>query len=105
MDFICRNPGAKHAADQIWKGSIRDLKKEGKNIEAQITGKGSQMQVIIGKYTYGNYICVPDWGIGSPLASLGDRFWNREQLERHMSRTDAITISEALNVIKEEGMV
>ena len=44
-------------------------------------------------------------GIGSPLASLGDRFWNREQLERHMSRTDAITISEALNVIKEEGMV
>lgn len=27
MDFICRNPDAKHAADQIWKGSIRDLKK------------------------------------------------------------------------------
>ena len=39
------------------------------------------------------------------VAALGDRFWNREQLERHMSRTDAITISEALNVIKEEGMV
>ncbi len=105
LDFICMNPDAEYPADQVWKGSIRHIKKEGKTIEAEITGKGSRMMVVIGRYTYGNYICVPDWGIGSPLASLGDRFWNRGQLERHMSRPDAITISEALKVINEEGMV
>lgn len=105
MDFICMNPDAEHAADQIWKGHLQGIRKEGKTIEAQISGKGSRMQVIIGEYAYGNYICVPDWGIGSPLGSLDDRFWNQEQLERHMSRSDAITIAEALNMIKKEGMV
>lgn len=104
MEFICMNPDAEYASDQIWRGNVQCIKKEGKTIAVEITGKGSQMVAVIGEYIYGNYICIPNWGVGCPLASLDDRFWNREQLERYMSRPDAITVSEALNVINKEGM-
>lgn len=104
LEFICMNPDAEYAADQIWRGNVRCIEKTGNTIIAQITGKGSQMTAVIGEYPYGNYICIPDWGIGSPLAALDDRFWNRERLERYLSQADAITISEALNVIHKEGM-
>lgn len=104
MEFICENAEAECAADQTWKGNVISIEKEGDTIIAEISGKGSQMVVIIGKYIHGNYICIPDWGVGSPLASLDDRFWNRGHLERYMSRPDAITVSEALNTIYKEGM-
>lgn len=104
MEFICMDPDAEYAADQKWKGNIIYMEKEGNSTLVQISGKGSRMVAVIGKYRYGNYICIPDWGIGSPLASLDDRFWNREQLERYLSRPDAITVSEALNVIYKNGM-
>ena len=104
MEFICMNPGAEYAADQIWEGNIICIEKAGNSITARISGKGSEMVAVIGEYRYGNYICIPSWGIGSPLASLDDRFWNREQLERYLSRPDAITVSEALNILHREGM-
>lgn len=71
-------------------------------MEADISGKGSAMHVIIGRYEYGRYLCIPDCGVGSTLAALDDCFWNREQLERQMGRTDAITLSEALKAISKE---
>lgn len=104
MEFICRNPGAACAADQNWKGSVRSIEKGRDLMVAEISGKGSRMVAIIGNYIHGNYICIPDWGVGSPLAALNDRFWNREHLERYLSRPDAITISEALHAIYKEGM-
>jgi len=64
-----------------------------------ISGKGSAMHVIIGEYEYGRYLCIPDWGVGSPLAELDDSFWNREQLERRIGRVDAITVSEAVKTL------
>lgn len=102
MEFICHNPAAKYACDQIWKGSVENLVQEGSVLEADIEGKGSAMHVIIGKYQYGRYLCVPGWGIGSELAGLDDSFWNQEQLERHLPTADAITVTEALKTISQE---
>ena len=102
MEFYCENPGAKKAGDQIWKGYVGEIRCYGDNVEADISGKGSAMHVIIGCYEYGRYLCIPDWGIGSALAELDDSFWNREQLERRMSKVDAITLTEALKVISKE---
>ena len=102
MEFYCENPEAKNARDQIWKGDVKQLKRQGDCVEADITGKGSAMHVIIGSYEYGRYVCIPDWGIGSALAGLDDSFWNQEQLERRMSKVDAITLSEALKAISKE---
>ena len=102
MEFFCENPAAGHADDRIWKGYVKQLRRHGDTVEADISGKGSAMHVIIGRYEYGRYLCIPDWGIGSTLAALDDCFWNREQLERQMGRTDAITLSEALKAISKE---
>ena len=99
MEFICENPAAKYAGDKIWKGYVKQLKRHGDSVEADISGKGSAMHVIIGCYEYGRYVCIPEWGIGSALAALDDCFWNREQLERRLGTADAITLSAALKVI------
>lgn len=102
MEFICENPAAEYTVDRIWKGYVKQIRCHGDTVEADISGKGSAMHVIIGRYEYGRYLCIPDWGIGSVLAALDDCFWNREQLERRLGRADAITLSEALKVISKE---
>lgn len=102
MEFLCENPAARHADDRIWKGHVQRIRYHGDTVEADISGKGSAMHVIIGRYEYGGYLCIPDWGIGSALAALDDCFWNREQLKRWLSIADAITLSEALRLISEE---
>ena len=102
MEFFCENLSAKHAVDRIWKGQVKQIRRHGDTVEADISGKGSAMHVIIGWYEYGRYPCIPDWGIGSALAELDDCFWNREQLGRRFCRADAITLSEALKVVSKE---
>lgn len=102
MEFFCENLGAEYASDKIWKGRIEQLLCRGDTIEMDVSGKGSAMHVIIGGYEYGRYVCIPEWGIGSPLSELADSFWNREQLERWMGRVDAITLSEALKAVSKE---
>ena len=99
MEFFCENPVAEYASDQIWKGYVKQLKRHGDSVEAEISGKGSAMYVIIGCYEYGRYVCIPEWGICSALVALDDCFWNKEQLERRLDTADAITLSEALKVI------
>lgn len=98
MKYICKNPSADYVVDREWEGQV-DLKaRKEHSAELNISGKGSQMYAIIGQYEYGWYICIPEWGVGSPLAGLTDVFWNREQLSRWLSPVDAITIAEALRI-------
>lgn len=102
MEFFCENPRAEYACDKIWKGQVEIIRCRNGTIEMNVSGKGSAMHVILGRYEYGTYLCIPDWGIGSPLSGLDDSFWNQEQLERRMGRVDAITLSEALKIISRE---
>ena len=67
MEFFCENPAAGHADDRIWKGYVKQLRRHGDTVEADISGKGSAMHVIIGRYEYGRYLCIPDCGVGSTL--------------------------------------
>lgn len=94
MEFFCENTEAEYACDRIWKGHIEQIQ-----IEMDVFGKGSAMHIIIGEYEYGRYLCIPDWGVGSPLAGLDDDFWNRKQLERRIGRVEAITVSEAIKTL------
>lgn len=102
MKFYCMNPDAIYACDQIWEGRVLKVIKNKDTLEADIEGKGSAMHVIVGKYQNGQYLCMPGWGVGSELTSLDDSFWNQEQLERYLSKADAITITEALKTISQE---
>lgn len=103
MKYICKNLLADDVKDCEWEGQVylKILTPKVRNehsTELDISGKGSQMYTRIGEYEYGWYICIPEWGVGSPLASLTDVFWNQEQLSRWLSPADAITIVEALKI-------
>lgn len=53
------------------------------DIEMDIEADGWTYHTIIGKHRDGNYICIPNWSIGSELAGLQDIFWNSERLREH----------------------
>lgn len=61
-----------------------------------IEGRGSDFDVIVGKYSGGNFICIPAIDVGCGLAQFEDRFWNMEKLSKFVTITDAATISKAL---------
>lgn len=54
-------------------------------IEADIHANGWSFHIIVGKHKNGNYICIPNWSIGSELTSLTDTFWNSERLKNYTS--------------------
>ena len=61
------------------RGEIR-LLSGGEPLEMEIHANGWTFHTIVGKHKYGNYICIPNWSIGSELAYLQDEFWNSERL-------------------------
>lgn len=74
-------------------------------IEADIDANGWNFHVIVGKHINGNYICIPNWNVGSELANLSDVFWNRERLTHYTNLGDensnliAIALAELCNVL------
>ena len=50
MEFFCENPAAEYAGDRLWKGHVKQIRCHGDTVEADISGKGSAMRVIIGRY-------------------------------------------------------
>ena len=79
-----------------WKGSWLELNAGDEAKELLISGRGSLYTVILGKYTSGHFLCIPELGIGCPLSRLSDVFWNFERLCELICRTDAATIAYAL---------
>jgi len=72
--------------------------------ELEVSARYSSFHIICGRHAYGNYICVPNWGIGTELARLCDSFWNLERLATYYSElpmVDAISIVDALAAISE----
>lgn len=52
-------------------------------IEADIEANGWTFHVIVGNHKGGQYICIPNWNIGTELAGLSDTFWNSERLSHY----------------------
>ena len=74
-------------------------------VEADIEANGFSFHIIAGKHSNGNYICIPNWNIGSELAGFSDTFWNRERLSNYAelnplnSSIIAAALAEINNVI------
>ena len=49
-------------------------------LEMEIKANGWTFHTIVGSQANGNYICIPNWSIGSEYAQLDDEFWNAERL-------------------------
>lgn len=82
---------------QKWKGSI-SLIQLTEPYEVEISARGSTFHMIFGAYEYGNYLCIPNWNIGTEMASLSDRLWNYERLTQYvgLAEVDACSVVDAL---------
>lgn len=82
-----------------WTGTAAILRKTSFLVEADIRGRGFSFSVIAGKYFYGNYLCIPEIGVGTCISRWDDLFWNRERLSRYMNETDAATVAAGVKFI------
>jgi len=81
-----------------WLGMITSLTKFGSHYELKIESR-SGFIVVIGKTSYGNFACIPDYNVGCHLSTLKDLFWNSERLSTIMNKVDAITVAHALQAV------
>lgn len=81
-----------------WIGEIMPLQMETEPYEVEISARGSYFHLLVGHQAYGNYICIPNWDIGTEIASLSDSFWNLERLRGNtkLKKVDACSITYAL---------
>lgn len=82
---------------KTWMGEIIPIRLEQEPIEVEVTARGSYFHLVVGHHAYGNYICIPNWDIGTELSSLSDSFWNQERLSgTKLKKVDACSIAYAL---------
>ncbi len=91
-------------SDQSWLGRIRSLRDYGSHREIELSSR-SALTLIVGAYTHGHFLSVPEYGVGCGLAQYDDVFWNQEQLSRWLSVVDAVTIAEALRFLDAQGLL
>jgi len=99
MTFECYHSDSDEQKKQSWICEVKQFIKTDTGFEAEITGRGSRLYIIVSNYQYGKYICIPGLQVSSELASLDDCFWNSEQLSMAISIIDAITVANALRGI------
>lgn len=102
MDLTFECTGSSDMIPESWTGNIR-LINYAVPYEMEVTALGSCFHILIGKYRYGNFICIPNWGIGTELSGLGDSFWNYENLSNtypELSPADISSIVSALAVVE-----
>lgn len=85
------------ASKTPWTGEILPIRLDWEPYEAEVSARGSYFHLIVGRHAHGNYICIPNWDIGTELASLSDSFWNLERLSRtKLKKVDACSVAYAL---------
>lgn len=99
MVFECVNKMSKRT--EKWTGKISYLKKYGTHYELRIESRSS-ITVLFGKTSQGGFACMPDFGAGCHLVTLGDSFWNTEKLIQVLGKIDGITVASALYSISEK---
>lgn len=99
--FACTGPAEWDAGERRWRGELKVCGHGMYMAELIIYGRGSCMNVLIGKYRSGQYICIPDIDVGCPLSRLSDVFWNKQRLSAHMQEADAVTVTYALKALSE----
>lgn len=86
------------ASKNIWDGCIVPIQLNHQPYELEVTARGSCFHLLIGSHSYGNFICIPSWNIGTELSYLSDLFWNRERLcnTTKLKKVDACSVAYAL---------
>ena len=92
--------GKQDGRTESWEGSLKILK-AGNPWEAEAEARGSCFHLIVGKHAYGNFVCIPNWNVGTELADPGDIFWNEERLRNYTSlrEVDACSAAAAIRCL------
>lgn len=101
MEVRCYDEKKKRKEEKEWKVKIQRLNATNNGFEASILADNWLFHVVVGKFKYGYYLCVPNWNVGIELASYQDTFWNLEQLVKVMKRKNAISIVTSVKYIYE----
>lgn len=76
-----------------------DLLSEIGPYEFNLEANGYKYHIVIGKHQNGNFICIPNWKIGTELAGFSDVFWNSESLSEHLGYADALCVAEGIKLV------
>lgn len=101
MEIKCYDTHKDSTEEKEWIIRIDRLFKTKTGFEASITADNWQFHIIVGKFQFGNYLCIPNWKVGVELSSWKDTFWNLEQLASVLKRKNAISIVTAIKYIAE----
>ncbi|MEG0355494.1 MAG: hypothetical protein RR621_07550 [Lachnospiraceae bacterium] len=96
LNYICK--GTIDMRPRQWNGHIHILN-DSNPYELEVTTRHSSFHILCGKHEYGNYVCIPNWNIGTELSGLSDVFWNSERLITYypeLSPVDVTSITYAL---------
>jgi len=97
--YLCK--GGHDAEPSQWTGSIKRISQNRNLIEMEIDSRGSYFHILVGKHRYGNFICIPNWGIGTELSRLNDRFWNLERLANLYPQVHHVDLISVVDGLKE----
>ena len=61
ITFTCKGKGC---SPRQWECSLEILR-IGNPCEAELCARGSRFHLIVGKHSYGNYLCIPNWDVGT----------------------------------------
>lgn len=101
MKIKCYDDNKKKREEKEWKATVERLHKTNTGFEASIDVNNWLFYIVVGRFEYGYYLCIPNWNIGIELSSYQDTFWNLEQLTKVMKRKDAISIITSIKHISE----
>lgn len=74
----------------------------GRVLELDIEANGYRFHALVGSHRDGNFLCIPNWNIGSELAGLDDEFWNEERL-RNYTTMDPDSIRAVVRAVRVAG--
>ena len=97
-EFHCKHTYSDGETEE-WTGTVELIRKTASATEAQVKGRGSSLTVIVGDYTDGHFLCIPEIDVGCPMAGWGDLFWNQERLCSLMNETDAVTVAAGVKAL------
>lgn len=85
------------ASKSPWTGEIIPIQLEQEPYEVEVSARGSYFHLLIGHHACGTFLGIPNWDIGTELASLSDSFWNLERLRNtKLKKVDACSVAYAL---------
>lgn len=96
MNFECILKKGKKV--ERWQSSVEYINDNGSFCEVFVSSRSS-IRLIVGYGKWGNFVCIPDWNVGTSLADFKNLSWNSEKLSGLIGKVDGVTAATVINGI------